>query len=188
MTTYTCPARHSPSPYQSVIFNLQHRVPPADIQLVQQTLEITPPKLVTFSSTTVATHQRIALSQSTSYINGVKHNHQNCNIIQARCSMNRSMHSSSSSSSSSASSSYFSSAYAAPSCSSSQRAPRVSIKHLPAHEREQMRRKLNAEAACRSRQRRKMEEKNVERMYRENEERIAALERRAKELTSELLR
>ena len=51
-----------------------------------------------------------------------------------------------------------------------------------------MRKKLNAEAAVRSRQRKKMEDKHVARMYSENERMIAALERRANELTKELLR
>ena len=61
-------------------------------------------------------------------------------------------------------------------------------KHLPPAEREEMRRRLNADAARRSRQKRKQEEKHVERIYHENEERIAMLERRANELTAELFR
>lgn len=70
--------------------------------------------------------------------------------------------------------------------SSSSRAQRVSYKHLPAHEREEVRRARNAESAKRSRQKKADEDYAVIQSFNENERRIKDLERKVVELANEL--
>lgn len=69
---------------------------------------------------------------------------------------------------------------------SSSRAKRVSYAHLPAHERELIRRIRNAESAKRSRQKKKEEDSAIMQTFNENEQRIAELERRVVQLSAEL--
>ena len=66
------------------------------------------------------------------------------------------------------------------------RAERVSYKHLPPEQREEMRRRSNAEAARRSRQKRKNDQRELQRTFRENENRIAHLENMISELSAEV--
>lgn len=70
--------------------------------------------------------------------------------------------------------------------SSNARERRVSYQHLPAHEREEIRRRRNAESAQRSRARKKMEGADLEKALQENDERIKDLEKVAAALESEL--
>ena len=67
-----------------------------------------------------------------------------------------------------------------------QRAERVSYKHLPADQREEVRRARNAEAAKRSRLRKKNESREIQQAYEHNERKIANLEHMVTLLSQEL--
>lgn len=62
----------------------------------------------------------------------------------------------------------------------------MTYKHLPAHEREEVRRTRNAESAKRSRKKKAGEDDDIVKSFNENERRIQDLERKVVELTNEL--